>query len=199
MTYNLDWLKDKFDKGDKIKFIFFWGHTNRQNEEVGKFVFSQWFPSPFVVDNIQYKTSEHWMMAHKAKLFSDSEACDLIIKADKPAEVKEIGRQIRGFSEIKWNEKKYEVVRLGNIHKFHQNKKLKDYLLGTADRVIVEASPTDSVWGIGVTQDEKMVDDPHTWRGANLLGFALMEVRDFLRQLGDVEYIKEEFVPPSGK
>ncbi|HTJ51411.1 MAG TPA: NADAR family protein [Cyclobacteriaceae bacterium] len=145
MTYNINWLTNKFDKGETIKYIFFWGHTNKQAEEVGKFVFSQWFYSPFTVDKIEYKTTEHWMMAHKAKLFGDSEAFDRIIKADKPGDVKEIGRQIRGFDEAKWNDTKYEIVKKGNIHKFHQHKKLKDYLLNTADRVIVEASPTDAI------------------------------------------------------
>ena len=182
MTYNINWLTEKFDKGETIKYIFFWGHTNKGNEEVAKFVFSQWYHAPFVVDNIEYKTTEHWMMAHKAKLFGDNEAFAKIIKADKPAEIKEIGRRVKGFDEIKWNDKKYEIVKNGNIHKFQQNNKLKDFLVGTADRVIVEASPTDAVWGIGLSQDSKMVENPHRWKGLNLLGFALMEVRDFLKQ-----------------
>jgi ribA/ribD-fused uncharacterized protein len=184
MTYNIDWLTTKFDNGETIKYIFFWGHTNKQAEEVGKFVFSQWFYSPFIVDKIEYKTTEHWMMAHKARLFGDNEAFDRIIKSDKPGDVKEIGRQIRGFDEAKWNDNKYDIVKKGNIHKFHQHKKLKDYLLNTADRVIVEASPTDTIWGIGLSQDATMIENPHTWRGQNLLGFALMETRDFLKQSG---------------
>jgi ribA/ribD-fused uncharacterized protein len=196
MTYNIDWLTDKFDKAETIKFIFFWGHTNKNKEDVGRFVFSQWFYSPFTVDNVEYKTSEHWMMAHKAKLFNDNDAFERIIRADKPGEVKEIGRQIRGFDEIKWNDKKFEIVKTGNIHKFNQNKKLKDFLLGTTDRVIVEASPTDTIWGIGLTQDSNMVDNPYTWRGQNLLGFALMETRDFLGQFGEFEYTNSQLLPP---
>jgi ribA/ribD-fused uncharacterized protein len=136
------------------------------------------------------------MMAHKAKLFGDNKAFDKIVKADKPGEVKEIGRQIRGFDEIKWNDRKFEIVKTGNIHKFNQNKKLKDFLIGTADRVIVEASPTDTIWGIGLTQDSNMVDNPYTWRGFNLLGFALMETRDFLKQFGDFKYINGDLTPP---
>lgn len=196
MSYNIKWLTDKFDSGETIKFIFFWGHTNKHNEDVGKFVFSQWFYSPFVVDGIEYKTTEHWMMAHKAKLFGDNKAFEELIKADKPGEVKDIGRQIMGFDEIKWNDKKFEIVKAGNIHKFHQNKKLKDFLLGTADKVIVEASPTDTIWGIGLTKDSSMVDNPYSWRGSNLLGFALMETRDFLKQFGDFEYVNGEITPP---
>lgn len=70
---------------------------------------------------------------------------------------------------------------MGNFHKFTQNKKLMDYLLSTGDRIIVEASPTDTIWGIGLSQDSKMIDNPHTWKGENLLGFALMEVRGLLK------------------
>ena len=196
MSYNIEWLTDKFNSGETIKYIFFWGHANKDNQEVGKFVFSQWFYSPFIVDEIEYKTTEHWMMAHKAKLFGDNKAFEEIVKADKPGEVKEIGRRIRGFDELKWNDKKFEIVKTGNIHKFNQNKRLKDFLIGTADRVIVEASPTDIIWGIGLTQDSNMVDNPYTWKGSNLLGFALMETRDFLKQFGNFKYVKGEMTPP---
>jgi ribA/ribD-fused uncharacterized protein len=196
MSYNIKWLTDKFDNGETVKYIFFWGHANKDNQEIGKFVFSQWFYSPFTVDEVEYKTTEHWMMAHKAKLFGDNKAFESIVKADKPGEVKELGRQIRGFDEIKWNDKKFDIVKTGSIHKFNQNKRLKDYLIGTADRVIVEASPTDTIWGIGLTQDSNMVDNPYTWRGENLLGFALMETRDFLREFGEFEYTKGQIIPP---
>lgn len=95
MTYTLKWLTDRFDNGETLKYIYFWGHTSRNNEAVGKFVFSQWFPSPFIVDGITYKTSEHWMMAHKASLFGDVEIFEKILRAEKPAEAKELGRKIR--------------------------------------------------------------------------------------------------------
>jgi ribA/ribD-fused uncharacterized protein len=97
MTYNIDWLKNKLDKGEVIKFIFFWGHTNKMKEEVGKFVFSQWFFSPFSVDGIEYKTTEHWMMAHKAKLFDDIEIFQKIIKAEKPRRSKRVGKKNKKF------------------------------------------------------------------------------------------------------
>ena len=196
MTYNLDWLINKFDSGETIEFVFFQGHTPTDNEAVGKFVFNQWFCSPFKVDKIEYKTAGHWMMAHKAMLFNDNESFDVIINADKTDEVKEIGRQIRGFDEVRWNENKYEIVRKGNIHKFRQNKILKDFLLATAARVIVEASPTDKIWGIGHSQDSNRIDNPHTWSGLNLLGFALMETRDFLNHFGDFEYANGKMLPP---
>jgi len=180
MSYNLNWLKNKFDNGEPLKYIFFWGHSNKTQDEIGKFVFSQWYPSSFTVDGVEYQTAEHWMMAQKAGLFGDHEISERILKATKPGEVKELGRKIKGFDEIKWNEEKFEIVKTGNIHKFNQNKKLKEYLLNTADRIIVEASPTDSIWGIGLAQDSKMIENPHTWKGANLLGFAIMAARDLL-------------------
>ena len=183
MNYHIDWLKARFDQGETLKYIFFWGHTNKDQQEVGKFVFSQWYPAPFTVDGIEYKTSEHWMMAQKALLFHDTAAFNDILKAEKPGEAKEIGRKIVGFDEALWNNQRYEIVKTGNIHKFGQHNKLKDFLLGTADRVLVEASPTDAIWGIGLPQDSPGVDNPHNWRGLNLLGFALMEARDYLQEL----------------
>jgi hypothetical protein len=196
VTYNLKWLKEKFDTGETLKYIFFWGHTSKTNESVGKFVFSQWYRSPFVVDDVKYATTEQWMMANKALLFGDTEILRKIVKTDKPGEVKELGRQIRGFDEIKWNERRFQIVKTGNIHKFNQNKILRDFLIATGDRVIVEASPTDSVWGIGLSQDSEMIDNPYTWRGENLLGFALMETRDFLKEFGDFDYSGFEMLPP---
>jgi ribA/ribD-fused uncharacterized protein len=182
MKYNIDWLTDRFDCGEKLEYIFFWGHANKKGESVGKFIFSQWYPSPFTVDGITYATAEHWMMAQKAKLFNDDAIVDKIFSSEKPGEVKAFGRQVRNFDEAKWNAHKYEIVVNGSIHKFHQNKILKDYLLNTGDRILVEASPSDAIWGIGLDQNEQQIENPHTWVGTNLLGFALMEARDFLKQ-----------------
>jgi ribA/ribD-fused uncharacterized protein len=196
MNYNLEWLIEKFDSGETLKYIFFWGHSNKGNEEIGKFVFSQWYPASFVVDDVEFRSAEHWMMAQKALLFGDHEIFTKVIKAEKPGEVKELGRQITGFDELKWNQRKFEIVKTGNVHKFNQDKRLKDFLIATGDRVIVEASPTDTVWGIGLSQDSRMIENPYTWRGENLLGFALMETRDFLIDFGDFEYSGFEMLPP---
>jgi len=196
MQYNLKWLTDKVDQGETVHYIFFWGHANKTRERIGKFIFSQWYPAAFIVDDIEYKTAEHWMMARKAQLFSDDEIFQRIIKADKPGEVKELGRKIKGFDELMWNAFKFEIVIAGNIHKFNQNKPLLDFLLGTGSHVIVEASPTDRVWGIGLSQDAAAVDDPYSWNGENLLGFALMEARNFLRTVGCFQNTTPEILPP---
>jgi ribA/ribD-fused uncharacterized protein len=181
MTYTVEWLKNKFDNNESIKYIFFWGHTNNSFEVVGKFLFSQWYPSPFTVDGIIYKSAEHWMMAHKAILFNDHDVAQQILKAEKPGQVKALGRQIKAFDERVWDEYKFDIVKQGSIHKFTQDKKFGDYLLATNDRILAEASPVDNVWGIGLSQDAKNIENPYYWKGLNLLGFALMEARDFLK------------------
>lgn len=182
MKYNLNWLKNKFDNEEKIKYIFFWGHSNKEGEAVGKFVFSQWWHSQFTVDGLEYTTAEHWMMAQKAILFGDNEIVEEILSARTPAEAKKLGRKVKGFNEQQWNECKYELVKTGNLYKFQQDKVLADYLITTGDRVLVEASPVDNIWGIGLAQDAENIENPHTWKGENLLGFALMEVRDMLKE-----------------
>lgn len=191
--YSIEGLKAMLDEGIQPKYLFFWGHTPPPGEEVGKFVFSQWYASAFTVNGILYKTAEHWMMAHKALLFDDRDTYEKIINCHKPAEAKALGRTVRDYEETRWNEKKFEIVVQGNIYKFAQNKNLAAYLLGTGDRIIVEASPVDPVWGIGLAQDSPKALHPDTWKGENLLGFALMEARDFLSAGKDPGTLKRPF------
>jgi len=194
--YDIRWLHGRFESGETLKYIFFWGHTNKYNEEVGKFCFSQWFEYPFTVDNITYKTAEHWMMAHKAWLFKDKNIYDKIINCDKPGEAKELGRQVLGYDEQIWNEKKFEIVKLGNIHKFNQHPKMAEYLLLTENRILVEASPIDTIWGIGLSQDSNDIENIYAWRGQNMLGFALMATRDFIKQFGHFKQLDNSIQPP---
>lgn len=182
--YDAGWLLSKFDNGEPVDFLFFWGHINKDRERVGKACFSQWFASPFTVDGTTYKTAEHWMMAQKALLFDDSKAFEKIIQTEKPNDAKKLGRTVLNFNEEIWNEHRFDVVKTGNVHKFNQHPLLLDYLLGTGDKIIVEASPVDTIWGIGMSQENKDATNPHHWRGLNLLGFALMEVRDFFLAFG---------------
>ncbi|MFC0518194.1 NADAR family protein [Mucilaginibacter angelicae] len=183
-TYTLQWLIDKHHNDEPLKYLYFWGHTNKHNEEAGKFCFSQWYELPFTVDGATYNTAEHWMMAQKAFLFEDLKTYEKIINAVKPGEAKELGRQVTGFDETRWTEYRYKIVVTGNIHKFNQHPQFAEYLLNTGDRILVEASPVDKIWGIGMAQDNDQITNPNNWRGLNLLGFALMEVRDFLREPG---------------
>ncbi len=121
------------------------------------------------------------MMAKKAELFGDQEILAKILKCKSPAEAKKLGREVKNYVDTVWLENRYEIVKQGNFHKFSQNPDLKTFLLNTKDRVIVEASPVDSIWGIGMAEDHKDILKPKAWKGLNLLGFALMEVRDELR------------------
>lgn len=178
--YSIAWLKEQKAIGASPKHLYFWGHNNKYNEEVGKFCFIQWYVAPFMVDNVLYPTAEHWMMAQKALLFGDTEVHDKIIAAPKPGETKDLGRTVSGFDEALWNANRYEIVKQGNIHKFGQHPAMSEYLIGTGDRVLVEASPVDAIWGIGLSADSDKIDNIDAWRGLNLLGFALMEVRDLL-------------------
>lgn len=163
------------------KYLFFWGHQPNKDGSISKTCFSQWWLSSFEVDNVTYKTAEHWMMAKKAELFNDKEVLEKIIKANSPAEAKKLGREVKSYDDAVWLENRYEIVRQGNFYKFSQNKNLKEFLINTKDRVLVEASPVDPIWGIGMASDHKDVLNPEKWRGPNLLGFALMEVRDELK------------------
>ncbi|MGW4033593.1 NADAR family protein [Streptomyces sp. NPDC004838] len=171
--------------GGQIKCLYFWGHAPRKDGRIGAGCLSQWWPSPFVVDGVRYATAEHWMMAGKARLFGDAEAERLALDARSPAQAKRAGRLVRGFDEAVWERERFAVVRSGSVHKFSQHEELKAFLLGTGDRVLVEASPMDRVWGIGLAADDERARDPERWRGLNLLGFALMEAREELRRSAD--------------
>lgn len=167
--------------GKKVKYLHFWGHRPRPDGRVGASCLSQWWPSPFVVDGVPYATAEHWMMAGKARLFADAEAERRVLAARHPAEAKKAGRLVRGFDERIWERERFGIVVEGNVHKFGAHPALREFLLGTGDRVLVEASPVDRVWGIGLAATDDDATDPERWRGPNLLGFALMEARRRLR------------------
>ncbi|MEV6616207.1 NADAR family protein [Streptomyces sp. NPDC051051] len=167
--------------GARIKYLHFWGHRARHDGQVGASCLSQWWPSPFTVAGVEYRTAEHWMMAGKARLFGDAEAERRVLAADHPSEAKKAGRLVRGFDEAVWERERFRIVVEGSVHKFGADPELRWYLLGTGERVLVEASPVDRVWGIGLAADDGAATDPERWRGLNLLGFALMEARLLLR------------------
>lgn len=167
--------------GTRVKYLHFWGHRPRPDRRVGTSCLSQWWPSPFAVDGVTYATAEHWMMAGKARLFGDAEAEARVLAAGHPSVAKKAGRLVRGFDEETWARQRFGVVVEGSVHKFAADAELRAYLLGTGERVLVEASPVDRVWGIGLTADDEAAQDPERWRGPNLLGFALMEARGRLR------------------
>ncbi|MEU3075591.1 NADAR family protein [Streptomyces laurentii] len=167
--------------GDRVRWLHFWGHRPRPDGELGPSCLSQWWPSPFVVEDVRYATAEHWMMAEKARLFGDPEAEAAALGARTPAEAKKAGRLVRGFDNAVWERERFGVVVAGSRHKFDSDPALRAFLLGTGERVLVEASPMDRIWGIGLAADDPRAVEPERWRGLNLLGFALMEARERLR------------------
>ena len=174
-------LCDYIDQGGQVKYLFFWGHRPAKDGVVTKSCFSQWFESPFEIDGVQYPTAEHFMMAEKARLFSDHDVIQRILVAATPGAAKALGREIKNFEDGKWLAHRWQIVVNANLAKFSRNKKLQEFLLNTADRVLVEASPVDRIWGIGLAAEDSAAENPNTWNGLNLLGFALMQVREQLR------------------
>lgn len=179
-AYHTDWLLNLIRSGEPPEYMFFWGHRAKPNT-VTKACFSQWWPSSFTVEGNTYETAEHWMMAHKAKLFGADDIYAKILDTPDPGAVKGLGRKVENFDPALWDLEKFDVVAQGNLHKFQQNEDIRKFLLSTGDKVLVEASPVDFVWGIGLAQDDENAHNPANWKGPNLLGYALMTVRDLLR------------------
>lgn len=185
MTYSNQWLLDRIASGLQPGYIYFWGHRPLP-DRIGPSCMSQWFASGFEYDGNYFQTAEHWMMYHKALVANDLSSAAAVLAEPSPRAVKSIGRKIRGYDDKEWAIYKFSVVVKGNILKFGANRKLKTYLLGTGDTVLVEASPLDTKWGIGMNpEDAKKLNDPAQWQGTNLLGWALMEARDQLRKNSD--------------
>ncbi|MBF5004491.1 NADAR family protein [Diaphorobacter caeni] len=174
-------LLSQLNAGLRPKYLFFWGHQPEKDGSVGKGCFSQWFHAEFTVDGERYPTAEHFMMAEKARLFGDEEARAQVLLAGSPASAKQLGRGVRHFDEGRWHAERFDIVVNGNVAKFGQNPALRDYLLCTGHRVLVEASPRDRIWGIGMGASNPDAERPQNWRGQNLLGFALMAARERLR------------------
>ena len=174
-------LVESLRSGPSAEYIFFWGHRPPKGEGVTASCFSQWYDAPFTVDGEHFRTAEHFMMAGKAALFGDLELRRQILDAPTPDQVKGLGRKVAGFDEARWARHRFEIVVAANLGKFGESGKLRRFLLDTGDRVLVEASPVDPVWGIGLAANDPAAQDPAQWRGLNLLGFALMQVRERLR------------------
>ncbi len=140
-------------------------------------VFSQWHPSNFTIDGIEYNTAEQFMMAEKARLFGDESILEEILETDDPKTQKKLGRMVENFDEDEWNKVAMDVVIKGNLAKFNQNPSFKKKLLATGGKIIAEASPYDKIWGIGLSEEDPRALDRNQWLGTNWLGDALAQVR----------------------
>jgi ribA/ribD-fused uncharacterized protein len=178
---SLNALRSRVAAGEHFRYLPFWGHRPRADGGISAACFSQWYATPFEMDGVRYATAEHWMMAGKARVFGDADALARVLANDDPAAAKDAGRGVRGFDEAVWAGCRFDLVVRGNVAKFGQHPPLKAFLIGTGAQVLVEASPVDTIWGIGIAAADPQAQDPLHWRGQNLLGFALMAVRETLR------------------
>jgi len=143
--------------------------------------FSNWWMSSFTVDGCSYSCGEQWMMVQKALLFKDKDSGNKIMRATHPAEMKRLGKKVKNFDGQKWDDVKCRLVKVGIRAKFEQDESLRSKLLQTGDQIICEASPYDKIWGIGISADHRDINNPEKWKGQNLLGKVLMEIRTELR------------------
>lgn len=163
--------------GTRFRYLFFWSHRPERQGEIDRACLSQWWRAPFQVAGTLYPTAEHYMMAEKARLFGDEATLARILVAPSPGAAKKLGREVRGFDPARWDAERFGIVVAGNRAKFSRHPELAAYLRSTAPRILVEASPQDRIWGIGLAEDDPAAQNPRLWRGSNLLGFALMQVR----------------------
>jgi len=170
------------ESGQEVDYLFFWGHRPQPDGKVGAGCLSQWWPARFAIDGRDFATAEHYMMWRKATLFGDDEIAARILRVAGPDGAKKLGRQVRGFDQTEWERRRAEIVVRGSEAKFGQNRDLGRFLLSTGDLVLVEASPRDRIWGIGLAAGDERARQPSRWRGRNLLGFALMRARAALRE-----------------
>jgi len=155
--------------------VYFWGG-----------VYSQWAYSKFVENDIWFTSAEQYMMYKKALLFDDIETSIKILNIDNPRKVKKLGREIKNFDNKIWNENKIEIVTQGNILKFIQNEQLRDIMFKDSNLILVEASPYDKIWGVGLHFDDNLILNQDNWRGENLLGVCIMRAREFIsKELND--------------
>lgn len=158
--YSLPDLKIDYKKKEQLKYIFFWGHHPSKNGLITKSCFSQWWIADFSVQTTTYCCMEQYMMAEKARLFEDKETEIKIINSKSPNQIKNLGRKVKNFNEVIWNKVKYTIVLTRNYYKFMQNPLLKQFLLNTNNRIIVEASPYDKIWGIQMAETAANIENP---------------------------------------
>lgn len=148
------------------KYVFFWNG-----------IYSQWHKSPMTIGKVEYNSCEQYMMHQKALLFGDNEIAELIMVETNPREQKKYGRMIKNFDKSTWDKNCLAIVYEGNLAKFSQNLELKEEMLSTENKIFVEASPLDNIWGIGLDENAEGIENPSYWLGLNLLGQALTLVK----------------------
>lgn len=170
--------KDYYIKND---FSLFWGGP-----------YSQWETYDIAVNGITFNCNEQMMMYCKALVCGDKETADLVMAESDPREQKKLGRKVKNYSDELWNEEvSMAVVYVANFAKFDQNEYCKNYLLNDPGKIIVEASPSDTIWGIGLSADRPQAWNKNSWRGENRLGICITKVREAIiayPPIYDIEY-----------
>ncbi len=144
--------------------------------------FSNWYEAPFELDGMRFFCIEQYMMYRKAEAFHDEKAMAAIMASHDQGEIKQIGRNVKNYDKHVWEGMRQMVVYRGLMAKFTQNPELLEALLDTGDAILAECSPSDEIWGIKRSLADERRFDPAQWGGTNLLGYALMEVREQLKQ-----------------
>ena len=168
--------------------LYFYGHTGRSGP---KKVLSNWYQCEFIDphDAQSYLTTEQYMMAKKAQLFKDDESYISIMNSSNPNDAKLLGRKVKNFNQDIWNKNAKNIVICGCYLKFTENESLKAFLLSTGNRHLVEASPYDKIWGIGISLLAAKSGKP--WNGTNWLGECLMKVRELIKNNGNIDQYRE--------
>lgn len=151
--------------------VYFWGDPT----------FSNWGEAEFTYKRGNFANSEQAFMFEKAMLFEDYEIAAEILRNDNPSYVKKLGRKVHKFDANIWSSHRYQIMLNVCLAKFEQNEDLLKILLSTGDKIIVEASPFDRIWGVGLAWNDDKILDKKNWQGLNLLGEVLMDVRKQLK------------------
>lgn len=192
MKYSVKWLKDQLNSGNEFTYIGFWGNKDDTLQEK---TFSNFYKTKFTTkiytgEDYTFDCSEQYFMYLKALEFRDYDILPKILSSNlKSKEYKDLGRQVKNYDDSVWSVKRYNYMKQALFLKFTQNKKLKEYLLNTNDAILIETSPFDSIFGIKMSKvngnypyKENDWKNVNKWKGENLLGFALMEIRDDLKK-----------------
>lgn len=176
--YNIHELQKAVKEGQSFDYLFFWKRSDKHG-----YMSNWWNKHQLEIDGVIYPTAEHWMMCEKARMFGDDLIEAKILANNDPAIAKGLGRKVHGFIQSTWMTHAFDIVHAGNMAKFGQNMVLKSKLLSTGNKILVEASPYDDIWGIKMDEFHPDAENPLKWKGLNLLGFVLMKVRDDLRKI----------------
>ena len=182
--YSLEGIQSRYKQGEVLKYSFFWGHQPAKDGSLTQSCLSQWWMAEFrdFIYCNTYCCMEQYMMAEKARLFGDEDILQQILACKSPKAIKALGRKVRNFASSVWDDVKHSIILTGSWNKFTQDDSLRKFFSETKD-VLVEASPYDSIWGIKMAADNIDSKNPCKWKGQNMLGFALMEVRDEIQMV----------------